>query len=84
MLNRHGSGTGGAPGAVEEDPAPGAFNSDVDFNRLSENQRARVIALYRRMGDEIERTIGLCEAPWVLWHPDTASAREPEPFGMIA
>ena len=35
-------------------------------------------------GDEIERLIGLCEAPALLWCRDSAPTREPEPFGMIA
>jgi hypothetical protein len=55
-----------------EDPALGAVNTTVpaDFKLLS--------------GDEIERLIGLCEAPALLWRDDPPPAREPEPFGMIA
>jgi hypothetical protein len=41
----------------------------ADFNRLP--------------GNEIERLIALCEAPGVLWRPEPAPARAPEPFGMI-
>ena len=35
-------------------------------------------------GDEIERLIGLCEAPALLWRDDPIQTRSPEPFGMIA
>ena len=57
---------------VDENPVGNVSNPAVpaDFTRLS--------------GDEIERLIALCEAPALLWQSDTAPAREPEPFGMIA
>lgn len=35
-------------------------------------------------GDEVGRLIVLCEAPALLWRPEPAPPREPEPFGMIA
>jgi len=38
----------------------------------------------RLAGDEVERLIELCEAPALLWQPEPAPARAPEPFGMIA
>ena len=55
-----------------QNPAPEACEAQhpVDFINLS--------------GDKIERLIGLCEAPALLWCRDPAPAREPEPFGMIA
>jgi hypothetical protein len=86
MLNRLGSHASRAQAPVEENPAPDAFNSTgpADFNRLSDEEIERVIALYRLSGDEIERTIALYEAPRVVWRPDPASAHAPEPLGMIA
>jgi hypothetical protein len=72
MLNRFASDASRAPAPVEETLAPDAFNNTrpADFNRLSDK--------------EIERMIALCEAPGVLWRPDPALAHAPEPFGMIA
>lgn len=57
---------------VAENPVANVSNPAVpaDFSRLS--------------GDEIERLIARCGAPALLWRPDTAPARAPEPFGMIA
>ena len=57
---------------VDQNTVPNACNPDAPagFSRLS--------------GDEIERLIGLCEAPALLWQADTGPARAPEPFGMIA
>jgi len=34
--------------------------------------------------DENERLVALCEAPALLWLREPATARAPEPFGMIA
>jgi hypothetical protein len=72
MLNRFGSDASRASAPVEENPAPDAFNNTrrADFNHLS--------------GEEIERLVALCETPGVLWRPNPAPARAPEPFGMIA
>ena len=72
MLNQSCSNASRAPAPAEENPAPDAFESTViaDFYRLS--------------GEEIERLIALCAAPALLWRSDTAPARAPEPFGMIA
>jgi hypothetical protein len=72
MLNRFGSNLSDVPTSVVERPASDAFDPGVpaDFNRLS--------------GDEIERLIGLCEAPALLWYHEPAPMRAPEPFGMIA
>jgi hypothetical protein len=72
MLNRMGSKAGGANSLGEDGLAPATFEARIpaDFTRLS--------------GDEIERLITLCKPRAVLWRHETASAREPEPFGMIA
>jgi hypothetical protein len=58
--------------SAQQSPASEPFETmrPVDFVSLS--------------GDEIERLIGLCEAPALLWCRDSAPTREPEPFGMIA
>jgi hypothetical protein len=72
MLNQAGSNANCPSAQADQKPAPGAFETrhPADFMRLS--------------GDEIERLIGLCEAPATLWRRDAEAAREPEPFGMIA
>jgi hypothetical protein len=72
MLTVFGSKAKRAAAPEEENPAPNASDTRLpaDFNRLP--------------GDEIERLIGLCEAPALLWEPDPGPARAPEPFGMIA
>jgi hypothetical protein len=71
MLNRMGSEVSRATSLGEESSAHEAFEGGpADFTQLA--------------GDEIERLISLCEAPAVLWRHETAPAREPEPFGMIA
>jgi hypothetical protein len=72
MLDRFISKANRATPPVDENPVASASDPAVpaDFSQLS--------------GDEIERLIALCEAPALLWRPDTAPAREPEPFGMIA
>jgi hypothetical protein len=72
MLNQVGPNADCTSAGTQPGPAPDAFETRLpaDFTRLS--------------GDEIERLIGLCEAPSLLWCPDVAPAREPEPFGMIA
>jgi hypothetical protein len=72
MLDRFISKANRAGAQTDENPVANATNSAVpaDFSRLS--------------GDEIERLIALGEALAPLWRPDTALARDPEPFGMIA
>jgi hypothetical protein len=69
MLNRFVSNVSVVPA---EEAVSDAFDPavPVDFNRLS--------------GDEIERLLGLCEAPALLWYQEPATMRAPEPFGMIA
>ncbi len=72
MADRSGSKTTHAATKVGDKSAadpPGAA-LQADFAQLS--------------GDEIERLIALCEAPALLWCREPASARDPEPFGMIA
>jgi hypothetical protein len=72
MLNQAGSNADCTGAQADQKPAPGAFEARhaADFTRKS--------------ADEIERLIGLCEAPATLWRRDAEAAREPEPFGMIA
>jgi len=72
MLNQVGSNAGCTNAQAEQSPALDAFETKLpaDFTLLS--------------GDEIERLIGLCEAPSLLWCRDDVPARAPEPFGMIA
>jgi hypothetical protein len=72
MLKQAGSNADWTSVQAKRSPAPDAFDTKLpaDFTRLS--------------GDEIERLIGLCEAPATLWRRDAEPAREPEPFGMIA
>jgi hypothetical protein len=72
MLNRFCAKANREAAPGREDPAPEAGSTTVpaDFRLLS--------------GDEIERLIGLCEAPSLLWRDDPVPEREPEPFGMIA
>jgi hypothetical protein len=72
MLDRFISKANRAAAPVDENAVTNASSPAIpaDFSRLS--------------GDEIERLIALCEAPALLWRPDTAPSREPEPFGMIA
>jgi hypothetical protein len=72
MLNRFCSMGGCAVGMIDDcavsDPVAGAAATDRD----------------NLPSDEVERLIVLCEAPALLWRPEPAPAREPEPFGMIA
>ena len=72
MVNRFGSKAPQAATMAAEKSAmdPPGTALQADFARLS--------------GDEIERLIALCEAPALLWCSEPASARDPEPFGMIA
>ena len=72
MLNRFGSNAAHPATTADEKGAvdPPGTALQADFARLS--------------GDEIERLIALCEAPALLWCREPASARDPEPFGMIA
>jgi hypothetical protein len=72
MRDPVGSNADGAIAQAQAAPATAAFEAPLpgDLTHLS--------------GDEIERLIGLCEAPALLWTRDSAPSREPEPFGMIA
>ena len=50
----------------------------------AETQQPGVLFIGDPVGkDELERLIGLCEAPGLLWCHDEAT-RAAEPFGMIA
>ena len=52
---------------------------------LASGESTTVLADFRLLsGDEIERLIGLCEAPALLWRDEPVPGRAPEPFGMIA
>ncbi len=61
-------------------------DAQVDKNPASTvHELSAVFAAVRHLPeDEIERLIGLCEAPALLWCAEQLSMGAAEPFGMIA